>query len=297
MNFPITLLNNQMITQYLEKPLKYRESGITGPEQFLILRLQDLKIKSSIPPHKPKLNTVVFVKKGYSSHKKGVQNIRLEAYDVLFIPKNMVCSLEDVSSDIEGFCCFYSDDLLKHNIIDSGSSISEVFLNKIALCKTTFERLESIFENILKIYEQESEEKQRLISGYLGVLVFEVLLEIGSKGMITLRDRKNFLVQQYISLVKETKNASITVAVFADRLSVTANHLNKCVKQVTGKTAQDIINDNLMESAKAKLMQTNLNINQIALLLGFNDASYFGKFFRKRLGCSPLEYRKLIEIY
>lgn len=80
-------------------------------------------------------------------------------------------------------------------------------------------------------------------------------------------------------------------------LHITPNHLNKTINKQLGKSAQSVYNEILLQEAKVLLLQTSQDISEIAFSLGFNDLSYFGKFFKKHTHQTPLEYLKMIEKY
>ncbi|MGV3697465.1 helix-turn-helix domain-containing protein [Flavobacterium sp.] len=85
---------------------------------------------------------------------------------------------------------------------------------------------------------------------------------------------------------------------YAERLQVHVNHLNKVLKELTGKTTTEIISGRITQEAKALLKQTNWNISEIAFSLGFEEVAHFSNFFKKQTAVSPLSFRdKLFEIY
>jgi AraC-like DNA-binding protein len=63
------------------------------------------------------------------------------------------------------------------------------------------------------------------------------------------------------------------------------------VKSATGKFAIEWIDDYVMLEAKALLKSTNMTIQQISDELNFPSQSFFGKYFKRREGVSPKEYR------
>lgn len=77
-------------------------------------------------------------------------------------------------------------------------------------------------------------------------------------------------------------------------LSITPNHLNKCLRTITGKSPTKWIDEAIILEAKVLLSQTTLSVNEITTELGLSDPSYFSRFFRKYEGCTPLEFRKHI---
>lgn len=83
-----------------------------------------------------------------------------------------------------------------------------------------------------------------------------------------------------------------TASEFADRLSVHVNHLNKVLKENTGKTTTEIISTRILQEAKILLKQTNWNISEIAYSLGFEEVAHFSNFFKKQTSLAPLAFRE-----
>lgn len=82
-----------------------------------------------------------------------------------------------------------------------------------------------------------------------------------------------------------------TVGEYAALLSVSPNHLNKVIKEVTGKTASDSISEMLVQEAKSLLRYTDNSISEIAYKLDFSDPASFNRFFKGGTGETPLAWR------
>jgi AraC family transcriptional activator of pobA len=78
---------------------------------------------------------------------------------------------------------------------------------------------------------------------------------------------------------------------FAKTLGIHINHLNKVLKQTTGRNTTAIINGRIAEEAKILLKQTQWNVSEIAFALGFDEVAHFSNFFKKHTALSPLKYR------
>jgi AraC-like DNA-binding protein len=78
---------------------------------------------------------------------------------------------------------------------------------------------------------------------------------------------------------------------FAARLAVHVNHLNKVLKENTGKTTTELISERLLHEAKILLKETDWNISEIAYSLGFEELAHFSNFFKKQTALSPLSFR------
>lgn len=79
---------------------------------------------------------------------------------------------------------------------------------------------------------------------------------------------------------------------FADSLKVHVNHLNKVLKETTGKTTTEIIASRINQEASILLKQTSWNISEIAYSLGFEEVAHFSNFFKKHTKVSPAAFRK-----
>lgn len=78
---------------------------------------------------------------------------------------------------------------------------------------------------------------------------------------------------------------------YADRLAIHVNHLNKVLKEQTGKTTTDLISSRITQEAKILLKQTNWTISEIGYCLGFEEVAHFSNFFRKQTTLSPIAFR------
>lgn len=78
---------------------------------------------------------------------------------------------------------------------------------------------------------------------------------------------------------------------FAKTLDIHINHLNKVLKETTGRSTIEIIHGRIAEEAKILLKQTQWNVSEIAFALGFDEVAHFSNFFKKHTALSPLKYR------
>ena len=78
---------------------------------------------------------------------------------------------------------------------------------------------------------------------------------------------------------------------YAGRLGLTATHLNRICREHLGDTALGLIHQRTILEAKRYLTFTSLSAKEIALALGFEDPSYFARFFKTQTGSPPLAFR------
>jgi AraC-like DNA-binding protein len=79
---------------------------------------------------------------------------------------------------------------------------------------------------------------------------------------------------------------------FAGQLNIHVNHLNKALKEITGQTTTQLVNDRILQEAQILLRNTNLTITEIGWSLGFEAANHFSGFFKSRAGITPTIYRQ-----
>ncbi|MEM7106819.1 MAG: helix-turn-helix transcriptional regulator [Bacteroidota bacterium] len=79
---------------------------------------------------------------------------------------------------------------------------------------------------------------------------------------------------------------------YAKLMNMTPYRLNYITKTLVGKTCSTLINEHLITEAKRQLLATTKQVNEVAFYLGYEDTSYFIRFFKKHMGTSPSSYRK-----
>lgn len=102
---------------------------------------------------------------------------------------------------------------------------------------------------------------------------------------------ENLLDHYYSTRLAETKGLP-TVKYFADKVCLSPNYFGDLIKKETGKTAQEHIQNKIMDLAKSLIISTDKTVSQIAYELGFQYSQHFNRLFKKNAGCTPCEYRK-----
>ena len=105
------------------------------------------------------------------------------------------------------------------------------------------------------------------------------------------RSRKEEICREFVQLVIENYTKERRAHFYAEKLGISLQHLSTTIKQVTGKNVLDIISHVVIIDVKAKLKSSDMTIQEIAYSLNFPSASFFGKYFKRHIGMSPLEYR------
>lgn len=104
--------------------------------------------------------------------------------------------------------------------------------------------------------------------------------------------KKEGLVMQFTQLLTEHFREERSVLYYAEHLYVTPRHLTQTVKEITNRTAGEMIDQMVVTEAKVLLSNLSFSVGQVAEALYFSDQFFFSKFFKKHSGFTPSEYRK-----
>lgn len=98
-------------------------------------------------------------------------------------------------------------------------------------------------------------------------------------------------IYHFVLLLEDHYITEKSVDFYATKLNLSAKRLNQILKQKTGKTISQILQERTLTEAKHLLFVGKKSIKEIAYTLGFQDASYFSRFFKKMTKLSPEEFR------
>ena len=108
-----------------------------------------------------------------------------------------------------------------------------------------------------------------------------------------IRTRTNEIYRKFIQLVVEHYTTEHSVSFYAAQLNLSLPHFCTTIKKAIGLTPLEIISSIITMDAKAQLRSTDLTVKEIAFSLGFNNLSFFNKYFRQHTGMTPQEYRRM----
>lgn len=133
---------------------------------------------------------------------------------------------------------------------------------------------------------------------YLKVLLHLFLIVIQRFGIrkdcsgLSINNPSHILFVKFRKLIEENFHSIHTVAEYANLLNISSKTLTNCTKEISHQTPLEIINNRIFLEAKRLLVYSDKNINEIGFELGFEDPSYFVKFFKRHMKISPSDFRK-----
>ncbi len=155
------------------------------------------------------------------------------------------------------------------------------------------EDLKRIIQSAWLEYQGESTYKNQLVYSYLNILLLKCLTK--QKNYYSNDEAKEHdLYTRFRRALNKNYRSLKLVKEYADLLYVTQKHLNDIVYRKTGQTVSTLIYKQLILEAK-RLLNTGMNIKEVAYSLEFNDPAHFSKFFKTQTGYSPSDFQKVHE--
>lgn len=202
-----------------------------------------------------------------------------------------------------GYACLFSENFLKGH--ERTESLDESPLFKIGgspifqVDEQKRQFIEQLFRRMLAEQDTQYRYLDDLIRNYVNLIIHEALKLQPSETVVKHKDASSRIAINFLELLErqfpiehaEQPLELRTAQAFADKLSVHVNHLNRAVKQVTGKSTTTHIAERIVTEAKALLQHTDWTVSQVAYALGFDYPTYFNNFFKKMTGTSPTTYR------
>lgn len=200
-----------------------------------------------------------------------------------------------------------SEDALVHYILFSGSFLDKnTFGGRLSLSALGLTapilHLQAdqadVFNGLVNLLNAASNCMPSMLSSELMVYVLNILKlnfanfsKHDKESTIRPQDRKQEIYQDYCQLVLKHYQEWHHVSEYAEAMRITLPHLCSTIRQVSERTAGDIIIDAILTDAKAQLKITNLQIKEIAISLGFDNVAFFNRFFKSHTGVTPKTYR------
>src|SRR6266542_6144895 len=208
-------------------------------------------------------------------------------------------SWETISTSYVGYTCLFSEEFLK--LSDRSESLQQSPLFKIGgtpilnITENQREFLSTIFQKMIDEQQTDYTYKDDLIRNYINLIIHEALKMQPSENYSQHKNASSRNTYVFLELVErqfpientERPLQLKTAQDYANNLAVHVNHLNRAVKEVTGKPTTAHITERIISEAKALLQHTDWNIADVAYALGFEYPTYFNNFFKKMTGTNP----------
>ncbi|GAB4498337.1 MAG: response regulator transcription factor [Saprospiraceae bacterium] len=212
-------------------------------------------------------------------------------------------SWETISTTYVGYTVLFSEEFLQ--LSDRSDALLQSPLFKFGgtpILNITGEQrvfLNGIFQKMIEEQQADYAYKDDLIRNYIHLIIHEALKMQPSENYSQDKNAASRISRVFLELLErqfpvESVDRPLQLRTpqdYANNLAVHVNHLNRSLREITGKSTSTLINERIVSEAKALLLHTDWNVADIAYALGFEYPTYFNNFFKKMTGTNPKSLR------
>lgn len=138
---------------------------------------------------------------------------------------------------------------------------------------------------------------EQLIKNYLEIFLIELIRSLtetkkGNNSFLKKSEYDNKFIDDIVKILNQKVYSSLDIDDICGATAYSRAHIFREFKKITGKTVMNYYSDLKMEKAKQLLRETDNSVSNIAEILNFDTPNYFSKTFKKKIGLTPLQYKK-----
>ncbi|MBK8502873.1 MAG: helix-turn-helix domain-containing protein [Saprospiraceae bacterium] len=243
--------------------------------------------------HRHEYFFILALKKGKGLHTIDFTPYKVVNHSVFFIRPGQVHELM-LKSESTGYLMEFKNDF--YDACDKMSSQLLRSASSMNLCMPDADRFRRLLTLLAFIYAEFTDKKeghQEVIRANLSIFFIELARHRQQRSaannvsqyMQERLDRFTELLETHVATHKEVSH-------YADMLHLSTYQLNAITKAALGKTVSELIDEYIILESKRYLLATSNLVNQVAFLLGYEDVSYFIRFFKKHTGHTPVVFRR-----
>jgi len=271
------------------------------PDGFLLKTLEDVyngPTLESERPHRHDYYTIIFIEKGNGIHYVDFHEYPVTDGLVFFLMPGQMHQLLFFEQP-KGQLIAFTEDFLVANAL-SQRMIDDLYLfteygisPPLPLNESQLPAYRNVFDQMRYFTESVGRYSTEAIASL--IQLFLVLsnnhCSIRKEDNTQALESGNTLLRSFRNLLNKHYTTIHQVSGYAEEIAVTADYLNKVVKNLTGVSAKEHIQNKLVIEAKRALIFSDISNKELAFALGFEEAAHFNNFFKKMTGISPGEFR------
>jgi len=265
-------------------------------DRFSIRAIEPLVSKGDLihELHRHDFYFVLFIKNGTGEHVMDFIRYEVGNYSVFFIRPGQVHQLK-LKQGTSGFMLQFTSDFYAPRENPASVVLRKVSnINHCILSAERFEKIAFLLDAIFHEFTQKQDQYKEVVKASLGIIFIELLRQssnpnkIANEAKLYAQERLEELQYLFEINIRTHKK----VSEYAEMLSITPYQLNALTKALLQKTGSELINEHIVLEAKRMLIGTGNQVNQVADMLGFDDPSYFIRFFKKQTKLTPEAFRQ-----
>lgn len=278
-----------------------RKFDINGQAQdnwFFNIRRIDVSHKDydESLPHQHHFHQFLFFESGSGKHTVDGQQYDVKPHSIHFISPNHIHRLF-LEKNTKGYVCMFKEELFFiHN--ETNKFLEEIGLFShwnskpiVHFLKDDFNELHQLLILLEDEFMHKKMRKNEIL--LMGLKMFLMKSSrVGGEILGVRTNKKRQTIIDFLGLIDENYNKNLPVTFYSEKLNITSTHLNRIVNEVYSKSVSEFISERIVLEAKRVIRLSSKSIKEISFELGFEDPSYFARFFKKHVSITPVEYRK-----
>lgn len=243
-------------------------------------------------PYRAKEGRIIRILQGTGRISINLIEYEVSAHQIIIIPDNSLIELLEISPDYDFQVIVPACNFLPA----PGSILSETYTRNgivLSLNEEEWTQAEMFFTLLWNILHS-SPYRRETVQHFIISLLYNLKYTYEQTRTTTpLRlSRREEIFRRFIALVNEHSKQERSVDFYADKLCLTPHYLSTIIREASGQTVMQWINQSVVLEAKVLLKHSDLLIFQISDELNFPNPSFFSKFFKRMTGMTPAEYQK-----
>ena len=281
------------------KKLKFKQNTDLQVEVVSLQTLTKASKNLMVIPHRTNFYHIFLFANCQPKHFVDFEPIEIEPYSLLFIDRDRVHQFDQLLK-YKGNVLVFTDDFFCITENDTKFLRSSILFNDLAnntslkFNKARFQKFVSICQNIIEELNIPFDNSKHIILKNL-VQNFLLLAE-REKRKQGFKELKKGADLDYTLLFRDLLETNYTklksVNDYAKIICISEKRLEQATAKVLGKSPKEIINDRILLEAKRILVYTHFSVKEIGQELGFEDPSYFVRYFKTHTQTSPVEFRE-----
>lgn len=308
-NFALIIISSRPMEQdkisETEKLMFMAEKMSAASPDYLdddIMIIDNIKILGVPDAIRPNMNIIAICTRGRLQCTMNGEAFEVKGHEVFICPPETVVGDMMVSTDFEYVALCITTRVLQQFLRGYIHVWNEtVYIRKMRKFEMTdidIQVYQKVYELIRLCLEHDENLGERpyhkdVMHGFLGASLIGLthLLQRNTPVPLAPPKQNISLFNQFLEILQAQETKHRTVEFYASKLCITPKYLTMICKKNSGKSANEWIREYTLADITYELRNTTLSVKEISNRLGFPNTSFFGKYVRDHLGCTPLEYR------
>ena len=244
-------------------------------------------------------HTMIIGVKGTIKITIDLDTVEVPPNSVVFVaPERVFKPIDWEGEELDGYLLFLSNKFVYDLNIDLNAINTNIFTSAKAVLTLSPEKVSLLiryFELLHRNATEQNPYNRHIARALMSAAAYQIMAygeeaEAGA-GMLKPNSRKLNYVQNFLRLVRAHHKRERAIGFYAEKMFISPKYLSLIIKEATGRSAAEWIDQYVLQEAKNLLCYSGKNVQQVAYELNFTNQSSFGKYFKHLTGLSPTHFQ------